>query len=234
MRHDVKLHKLAYGDILDIIAESGNLTKSQASDVLRGMSFSEYSSLLETGIIPPSGNRIGASGPTKPQPSPTLRTGAPNPQGGNDAWDGKSPLRPGMNVGISDDKGNIGSVEVKQVDTAANGTKVFNPATGEVEWRNNDELEAMLGEEISIIKRLAGLGEMCSAGATGVGGITTSIPAKRKKTEEGTALKKEYSRTSPAKTIIGDTKPAQASGELSANLAASGKKTASRPNNGLR
>jgi hypothetical protein len=55
---------------------------------------------------------------------------------------------------------------------------------------------------------------------------------RRQPTEE--QIKKEYTPKEAAKTIIGDTKPNQASGELSANLAVRGKKTASRANNGFK
>ena len=44
----------------------------------------------------------------------------------------------------------------------------------------------------------------------------------------------EYVPKEAAKTIVGDTKPNQASGELSATLAANGKRTASRINNGIK
>jgi hypothetical protein len=55
---------------------------------------------------------------------------------------------------------------------------------------------------------------------------------KRQPTVE--VVKKEYTPKEPAKTIVGDTKPSQASGELSANLAARGKKSAGRTNNGFK
>jgi hypothetical protein len=88
--------------------------------------------------------------------------------------------------------------------------------------------------ELARMKQLAGIKEDSSGGSTGAGGIAVAPMAmggvkKRQATEE---QKKEYTRTAPAKTIVGDTKSHQASGELSATLAANGQKTASRINNG--
>ena len=87
------------------------------------------------------------------------------------------------------------------------------------------------------MQQLAGIKENCSAGATGAGSIAVAPAAmgkvkRRQETNEQQPV--EYTRTEAPKTIVGDTKPAQASGELSANLAARGQKTASRNKNGLR
>ncbi len=92
-------------------------------------------------------------------------------------------------------------------------------------------------EEVHLarLRELAGIRENCSAGATGASAIAIA-PAvmgsvkRRQSTDE--ELKKEYTAKEAPKTIVGDTKPAQASGQLSANLAASGMKSASRINNG--
>lgn len=92
------------------------------------------------------------------------------------------------------------------------------------------------------LKELAGLnklGENCSAGATGAGAIAMAPagmggkkPIKREYTQEAKPV--EYTPKTPAKTIIGDTKPTQATGKLSADLAARGQKSAGRTNNGFK
>lgn len=89
--------------------------------------------------------------------------------------------------------------------------------------------------ELSRMLQLAGIQENCSGGATGAGAIAMAPSAmggikKREPAEE--ALTPEYTPKGPAKTIVGDTKPNQATGKLSADLAASGKKAAGRINNG--
>lgn len=92
-------------------------------------------------------------------------------------------------------------------------------------------------KQLTRLRELAGIKENCSAGATGAGSIAVAPAAmggmkKRQMTDE--ELKKEYVPKEAAKTIVGDTKPHQASGELSSNLAVRGKKTASRANNGFK
>lgn len=99
---------------------------------------------------------------------------------------------------------------------------------------NIDQLGQMMEDkELTRLKQLAGISENASSGASSAGAIASAPTAmgsvnKRKTTEQ----KKEYTRTAPAKSIIGDTKSHQASGELSATLVANGKKTATRINNG--
>lgn len=89
--------------------------------------------------------------------------------------------------------------------------------------------------ELQRLRKLAGISENCSAGATGAGAIAIA-PApmgkvkRRQETSEQAPV--EYTPKEAPKTIVGDTKPNQASGKLSADLAARGKKTASRINNG--
>jgi hypothetical protein len=144
--------------------------------------------------------------------------------------------------------------EITQVDQSANGVKVKNPTTGQEEWHGNDDLQTFSGgdtvpgatnqaaglqqmaEELKRIKHLAGIVEDCSSGASCAGAIATSPTSlggvkRRQSVEEGPS--EEYT-PGVAKTVAGDTKPNQASGRLSANLAARGKKTASRTNNGFK
>lgn len=80
------------------------------------------------------------------------------------------------------------------------------------------------------------IAEDSSGGASCAGGIAIAPTAmggmkKRSQVEEGPS--EEYT-PGVAKTVAGDTKPNQATGRLSANLAARGKKTASRINNGFK
>jgi hypothetical protein len=89
--------------------------------------------------------------------------------------------------------------------------------------------------ELSRMLQLAGIQENCSGGATGAGAIAmapTAMGGIRKREPAEEALKPEYTPKGPAKTIVGDTKPNQATGKLSADLAASGRKAAGRINNG--
>lgn len=93
-----------------------------------------------------------------------------------------------------------------------------------------------MSEEIARMRHLAGIAEDASGGASCAGGIAVAPTAmgnakRRTATEEAPAV--EYT-PKVAKTVAGDTKPNQASGKLSADLAARGKKTASRTNNGFK
>ena len=90
--------------------------------------------------------------------------------------------------------------------------------------------------DLARMKHLAGIVEDGSSGGTCSGAIATAPAAmgSMKKRQYTAEQPKEYTPKEAPKTIIGDTKPAQASGELSANLAAKGKKTASRTNNGFK
>lgn len=221
---------------------------------IQEMSFGDY--LKENAIVPPSGQTIAPGG----KPNANSASG----QKASDIkaiWPGAgAPVERGMTVGLQGKQGTPVPGEVVQVDQAASGVKVKNPTTGKEEWQNINQLQPFMAgskpgvkeddmsevidddlEEKQMIERilaLAGLQENCSAGATGAGAIAIAPAAmgkvkKRSQATEG-SLKSEYTRKEPAKSIIGDTKPNQASGKLSADLAASGKKTASRSNNGLK
>ena len=87
------------------------------------------------------------------------------------------------------------------------------------------------------MRQLAGIKEDGSSGASCAGGIAVApMPMGGVKRRQPTNEQqpKEYTAKEAPKTIVGDTKPGQASGELSANLAVRGKKTASRTNNGFK
>ena len=197
-------------------------------------------------------NNTGQANQTNPAPSnPNIKS----------IWPGKgSPAQVGMTVGLKGPSGTPVPGQITQVDQAAKGVKVKNPTTGQEEWSNLDALEPYMAsgqanqqtpapqqpalgqptktmeeQELSRLLELAGIMETCSAGATGAGSIASAPAAMgtiRRRPEPEGKLKKEYKQTRPAQTIVGDTKPNQASGQLSANLAATGKVSASRTNNG--
>jgi hypothetical protein len=239
-------NELIYGDIVKKLAELHTIGISEARVLLSEMSFSQYRALQQENITPPSGQTIGPSGPdNKATPA------APSGANIKAIWPGKgAPVEVGMTVGAKGANGMPVPGEVTSVDMGANGVKIKNPTTGQDEWRNIEELEPFMAQadqtgdngqmqttektDIARMRQLAGIKETCSSGATGAGAIATA-PAtlggvkKRAPAEEG--LKHEYKRKAAPKTIVGDTKPHQASGELSANLAATpGKKTAKRRN----
>jgi hypothetical protein len=154
-----------------------------------------------------------------------------------------------MTVGVKGPNNLPVPAQVSQVDASAKGVKIKNPTTHQDEWANIDDLQPYMTadsspeagaaaqgehcvvEELARMRQLAGIKENCSGGATGAGAIAIAPAAmgtvkKRQYPEE--SLEPEYERTTPAKTVYGDTKPNQASGKLSADLAASGKISAAR------
>jgi len=240
---------LIYGDMVHKLAAQKNIGLTEARALLSQMSFIDYRKLSEdnTAITPPSGNTLG---PKVNQPQNQAPAG-----GAKSTWSGKGPITVGMTVGLKGPNGLPIPGEVSQVDMGAKGVKVKNPTSGQDEWMNMDTLQPFMaadGEngqniqpgtqqpaqeqaDLMRLRELAGIAENCSAGATGAGSIAVAPAAmgkvKRRQYPEE-SLQTEYTPRSSAKTIIGDTKPAQASGKLSADLAASGKVTASRTNNG--
>jgi len=174
-------------------------------------------------------------------------------------WNGPgSPIEQGMTVGLKGPNGLPVAGEITQVDQGANGVKVKNPTTGQEEWHGNDDLQTysdntsapgaspqsaalqqqqQVAEDIRRMRQLAGIAEDGSGGCTGAGSVGGGVPValggmkRRTATEEAPAV--EYT-PGVAKTVAGDTKPNQASGKLSADLAARGKKTAARINNGFK
>lgn len=252
MKLDFKniVNDLQFGNIIDRLMAEKQLKLDEARHELSKMSFIQYRMFLEN-ITPPSGNTIGPS--TTNQPAAPQSTSKSNIKS---LWPGKgSPLEVGMTVGLKGPNNLPVPGEITQVDMSAKGVKVKNPTTGQSEWQSIDNLEAYVNqqnsnnttsqtpqvtneEELRRLKKLAGINETASSGATSAGSIAASpvtagkVLKRTQYTDE--ALKKEYNRKEPPKSIIGDTKPNQASGELSANLAASGKKVASRTNNGFK
>jgi len=251
IKNDHIIQSIAYGDAVRKLAELRGIGLTEARQEISRMGFKEYHTFVnEAGanITPPSGNPLGPTTPQgQAQKAPAASKG---PQQIKSIWPGQgAPVEVGMTVGLKDPKGLPVPGQVSQVDMSANGVKVKNPTTGKDEWMNTDELQPFMAQQepgtpepgeqqdLQRLRELAGIQENCSGGATGAGAIAIA-PAplgrmkKREPAEE--ALKKEYTPREAAKTIIGDTKPNQASGELSATLAANGRKTASRINNGIK
>ena len=214
-------------------------------------------------IVPPSGQPIGpssgATGSSPTQGSPTATTQGPQtaPSKAQVMWNGPgAPIEQGMTVGLKGPNGVPVPGEITQVDSSAKGVRVKNPTTGQEEWHGNDDLQQFVGgstvpgatpqaaglqqqmaEDIRRMRQLAGIAEDASGGCTGAGSVGGGVPVelggmkRRQPVEEGPS--DEYT-PDVAKTVAGDTKPNQASGRLSANLAARGKKTAARTNNGFK
>lgn len=211
IRHDNIINSLMHGDVIDKLVQTRNIGISEARTLVSGMSFKEYRELAEASadIVPPSGKPL-SPGRTAATKAPTQQTQAAPAQGAPGA-----PAAPGS--------------------TDPRGVQVRNPATGKMEWMQPTDA---VSEDIDLarMRKLAGIKEDSSAGASCAGAIA-SVPAalgnvkRRQPTNE---QPKEYTAKEAPKTIVGDTKPSQASGELSSNLAARGKKTASRINNGFK
>lgn len=254
---------MMFESAIEKMASSKGITIAEAKELMLEMSFSDYLRVLED-ITPPSGNTIGptsaTAGSTQQGTAPNSQVksiwpgkGAPvemgmtvglkgangmpipgqisqvdasakgvkvkNPTTGQDEWVNMDALQPYMASGN-------GQSPAAGTNTSASNTT--DPSAVTTQEDANDLVR---------LRELAGIKENCSAGATGAGSIAVAPAAmgtmrKRQATDE--EVKKEYTRKEAAKTIVGDTKPAQASGELSANLAARGKKAAGRINNGFK
>lgn len=248
---DTLANELIYGDMVEKVSTMHGVDLSEARAIISKMSFIDYKTLSEATIAPPSGQTIGPSA----QPQQDTQQSAAPASNIKAIWPGKgAPLEVGMTVGLKGPNGVPVPGQISMVDMGAKGVKVKNPTTGQDEWMNTDTLEPFVAAgkttptptnqpnqpglaedaELSRMLQLAGITENCSGGATGAGAIAIAPVAmgklkKREYPEE--SLKAEYTPQS-AKTIVGDTKPNQASGKLSADLAASGKKSAARINNG--
>jgi hypothetical protein len=249
---------LIYGDMVRKVAAQRNVGLTEARILIAEMSFKEYRDLEEdnTAITPPSGNTIGPTTQNTQQqqantpgakstwsgkgpitvgmtvgvkgpnglPAPgevsQVDMGAKgvkvkNPTTGQDEWMNMDALQPFMAAG------------------APGGSANIQPGTQTQTQQPTQEELDIAG--LSRLRELAGIGENCSGGATGAGSIAgAAMPMgkmkKRQYPEE--SLQTEYTPRSSAQTIAGDTKPNQATGKLSADLAASGKVSAGRANNG--
>jgi hypothetical protein len=241
IRNDRIINSLVYGDMVQRVSQELNIGLTEARELISEMSFKEYRALEEASadITPPSGQKLGGSTAPAPGVAPApaasnapIQSGTGNPPGqqSKPAQTGPqaTPAVPGQQV---PGKPPIpGQQQVPgQVQQQVPGKP---PIPGQVQQQAVAE-----DQELIRMCQLAGIAESCSGGATGAGAIAIAPTAmgSMKRREVTTEQKPvEYERTEAPKTIVGDTKPAQASGKLSADLAARGKKTASRNKNGLR
>ena len=245
IRNDLSIRSLMYGDIVSHLTKTKNISINEARTLVSKMSFRDYTSIIEE-IVPPSGQTMGTPASTQATTAPTKVDSKIK-----SIWPGKgAPLEVGMTVGATSPDGASAPSTVSQVDMQAKGVKIKNPKTGKEEWANIDTLQPYTAQDqpgapqpttedtvqLSRLRKLAGIRENTDSSSTSACAIATAPTAmstvrRRQPTDE--TLKKEYTPKS-AETIIGDTKPHQASGELSATLAANGKKTATRIRNGRR
>lgn len=251
LSNNPKITELAHDDAVEKLSKIAGISLQEAKCAISEMSFKQYLSLLEASanITPPSGQTISPSANSiAPTSRPTAnQQAATAPAKVKNMWAGQgSPIEQGMTVGLQDPSGKSVPGEITQVDMSANGVKVKNPTTGQEEWHSNDNLQtfsdnapgqSQMAEDIARMRKLAGISEDASCGATGAGGIA-SAPAtmgkmhKRKDVDESPSLEHPVCGN---KTVVGATGPQASSiGRLSANLAARNKKTASRTNNGFK
>jgi hypothetical protein len=236
MKDDKIINKLIYGDTAEKIAALKNVSLQEANQEISRMSFAEYRTVLEANIIPPSGQQIGGTNqprqPGQPQQPQQKRPFSPQNQVGQQPGQAQQ-MQPGQ---PQQPQQIVPPGQVQQPQQMQPG-QPQQPGAPIATVPGTTVPTTEEDQELMRLKELAGIGEDCSGGAVGAGAIASStaiIPGKRRKTTEEGALKSEYTRKIPAKTIAGDTKPNQASGQLSANLAASGKPSASRTNNGFK
>ena len=260
LQDDSTIKNLMYENAVDKYSKLNKVTIKESKIAISKMSFMEYLQLLEAGanIAPPSGQTIGTTGTTSSAPPAQGPSSVPGKK--QIMWNGPgSPIEQGMTVGLKGPNGLPVPGEITQVDQSAKGVRVRNPTTGQEEWHGNDDLHPFTvgntvpgavnqgggpqqqmaeDKDLARMRYLAGIKEDASCGATGAGSIAIAPAAmgkvKKRQSVEESPPAKEYTPKRPAETIVGDTKPNQASGELSANLAARGKKTASRINNGFK
>jgi hypothetical protein len=253
IKNDPVIQNMLYGNILKKISEEQNASPEQARKIFGNMTFLEYIQkqtpelVGEQTITPPSGQAIGPTSAPAPT-STTNQQAEKQPKPAPKTWSGTGPLQQGMMVSVKNMPDQAGKppmpMSVTKFDQATGQVEVEDPTRpGQKTSYNIKDIGTYTAAttesiELARLKTLAGIAESCSAGATGAGNIsvaigeTGSMIRRRTTTEERWA--REYTPRESAKTIVGDTKPAQASGELSANLAANGKPTASRTRNGFK
>jgi hypothetical protein len=253
LEHDHRIAHIMYDDVVEKHAKIYNVSLKEARTAILGMSFRNYMALLEANadIVPPSGSTVGPGAAATPQSG--------NQQGNQQgkqalSWKGQgTPIQQGMIVGLKGKGGLPMPGNIKTIDNAKNVVTVTDPTTGMETTHNINDLQPFMANssspqqqpqvpqmedehDLARMKHLAGIREECSGGATGAGGIAsapTSMGGMQRRQPTTERLKKEYT-PKRATTVVGDTKPSQASGQLSATLAANNKPTASRKNAGIR
>ena len=218
IKNDRIIKSLIHGDTIEKLIKENGINANEAKVLISEMSFREYCKLDEASadITPPSGNKISAG--------PGQTPGAP-----------ATPTTPGQ-------QSRPAATTPQNTNTPGDprGVQVKNPQTGKMEWMKptapaGADQAVAEDRELSRMKQLAGIKEDSSSGGTSAGTIAVApMPmgkmARRRPTNE---QPKEY-EPKVAKTVVGDTKPNQATGLLSANLAAKNKPAAGRTNNGFK
>jgi hypothetical protein len=243
-----EINSLKYDNLMESIAKEKGISMEKAKQDISEMKFSDYLRLLEaSNIIPPSGQTI------TPTTQPT-QNAAPVPGASNKpvvSWPGKgTPMQSGMTVGVKGSGNMPVPGEITQVDQGAKGVKIKNPTTNQEEWYNDADVQPYMtgaqGQmqqqpqqtntqvtaedvELTRMKTLAGITETASCGGTSAGAIATAPASMGVKRREKTD---EEIPTMP-KTIVGDTKPNQASSKLSNDLVKRKLKSAGRKDNGI-
>jgi hypothetical protein len=250
------INQLMYESVIDIIAEKNKVSLEEAKSILSSMSFKDYYAITEQNITPPSGQTLGPSNITKQSMSSTTTATPPDEKEEEVVgWTGVGPITQGVTVGLQHDRNKIVPGKVEKVDVSNKTITILDPTTNKPQVYSNSDpriqkfmvktgttqkptapptTPTQTTEEISRLKHLAGIVENSSAGAVSAGNVAVAIKElgdggqllRRSKTEERWA--KEYKKPPGNKTIVGDTKPSQASSELSANLVANNKVSASR------
>ena len=247
LTNNPKISSLAYNDAVSRLMEGNSIAVEDARSAIASMSFKDYHRLIEAtaDIIPPSGKIISPQQQQQPAPNTAPQAGqAPAPgQPFQPIQPGTQPApAAGQAPGTPPVAGQAIQQQAQQMVPPGSKVPVIpgkpgQPAVpGQPVQPGQQPQQAEEGAMLQRLRELAGIKEDASCGATGAGAIAMAPSAmgkpKRRGVEE--APKKEYTRTAPPKTIVGDTKPFQASGELSATNAARGIPTASRKRNGLK
>lgn len=255
LSNDPKIKELMYENAVKKLADIKGITLAESREAISSISFKQYVELLEAGadIVPPSGQPIAAQQTQQQKPQAASKSPDKNVKA---IWPGVgAPVEVGMAVGIRDIKGAPANAVVTQVDKSANGVKV-KTLQGKDEWYNMGTLQPGMAtnkpgapttaptteskEELLRLRKLAGITETCTPGASSAANMSVGVVEMgdgntiRRQTNSEKRYTKQYTPESAPKTIIGDTKPNQASGELSARLVKRGLPTATRKNNGFK
>ena len=216
--NDKIINSLLYDSAVDLLIKN-NMSISEAKSIVSKMSFLEHKKLVEASadIVPPSGKPI-----SQPQ-SP----GTPASQQKATAPSSVQPPPSAKPAGTP-------------ATTDPRGVQVRNPATGKMEWMTpTDPANAQQvaeNRDLARMRKLAGIVEDSSCGATSAGAIASS-PASVGKIKRRSPVEESPSLEHPIagnKTVQGATAEKTPAGTLSANLAVRGQKTATRKNNGFK
>lgn len=242
-------------------SKTQGITMTESRKVISAMSFKDYLVLSEdsANIAGPSGTTIGPTGSSantqKPTTAPTQAPQQQQQEKPKANWIPGTPAKMGDTVGVSGKGGPNapktpgtvtkvnpdGTVEIMGADGKSSTHNVGDLGAAPMQQKqqtqqsqpNAQTLQPGVTEEIARMKKLAGISEDASCGATSAGAIATA-PATVGKVKRRHEVDESPSLEHPEignKTLAGDTKPTQASARLSANLASKRKRTATRSNN---